>query len=275
MKTILALIDVDAKATEILDTAFRFAKQNDAKLIVYHHLFKEESISIRPSEFAINSDTSISKSGQTYQETYNLVPEYRFTSGKFKHQILDCVKKENVDLIVMGSNGVSNAKERILGSHAEKVLESAECSVLILKDLRLNHPLKEVVFASSFNKKDREIFTYFLEFLKLPSDCLIHLLMVDTYSFFNQPSILVQESLEEFEELAKPYRTESHFFHGISIEDGILKFMGQMKPDLLVMSNKYSRILRTSLSGSKMIATIHQNEHPFLNIDYDSSKKEA
>lgn len=275
MNTILALIDVDNKAPEILDTAFSFAKKHGAKLIIHHHLFKEESITINSNGFKIGLDESISENSRSLAKTYQIEAEYRFTSGKFKNQILSSVEKENVDLIIMGSNGVSNAKERILGSHAEQILESAECSVLILKDLRLNHPLKEVVFASSFNVKDKEVFKYFIEFLNLPKDTLIHLLMVDTYTFFNQPSILVKESLADFEKLALPYRTKSHFFHGISVEDGILKFMNEMEPDLLVMSNKYSRVLRASFPGSKMIATIHQNEHPFLNIDFNKDKIDA
>jgi nucleotide-binding universal stress UspA family protein len=268
MKRILALIDLDLKAKHILESAFRMAQENQTDLIIYHHLSKGEQLSIDSAGFAIAKDKSLSDTGKTLEATYSVSPTYRFGLGSFKKSILDLVDEEEVDLIIMGSNGKSNMKEMILGSHAAIVMDNVSSSVLVLKEEALNPEIKEVVFASGFNEMDKEVFQYFLNFMKLPKNAIIHLLMVDTYSFFNQPTALVEETFKDFIALARPYIAKEHFYHGISIEDGVSKFMNEEKPDLLVMSNKYSRMIRTALSGSKMVATLHENRYPFLNIDY-------
>jgi len=46
--------------------------------------------------------------------------------------ILDVAKEENVDLIVMGSSGKSGFDRFIMGSVADKVVNSAKCAVLVV-----------------------------------------------------------------------------------------------------------------------------------------------
>ena len=46
--------------------------------------------------------------------------------------ILEVAKEENVDLIVMGSSGKSGFDRFIMGSVADKVVNSAKCAVLVI-----------------------------------------------------------------------------------------------------------------------------------------------
>lgn len=46
--------------------------------------------------------------------------------------ILEVVKEENIDLIVMGSSGKSGFDRFIMGSVADKVVNSAKCAVLVV-----------------------------------------------------------------------------------------------------------------------------------------------
>lgn len=45
--------------------------------------------------------------------------------------ILDTIEKEDIDLVVMGSSGKSGFDRFIMGSVAEKVVKTAQCSVLV------------------------------------------------------------------------------------------------------------------------------------------------
>ncbi|WP_235296431.1 universal stress protein [Portibacter marinus] len=275
MKKIAALIDIDSRINSILESAFMLAEQHQAELVIYHFLDKEEKLTITDSKLTMN-ETNLTDRCKIYAVAYDVDYTIQVGTGKFKKAVNDLIKAEGIDLIVMGSNGISDLKEQVFGSHAEKVIENISCSVLIIKDIKLNKTIKDVVFASSYNEMDKEVFRYFLNFFKLPKDAMIHLLMVDTYSFFNQPTLVVKEQFEGFAKLARPYSTKKHFYHGISVEEGITRFMEEEKPDLLIMSNKYSRLIRSAFSsGSKMVATFHQNQFPFLAIDYDKKTQEA
>ena len=46
--------------------------------------------------------------------------------------ILEVAKEEDIDLIVMGSSGKSGFDRFIMGSVADKVVNSAKCAVLVI-----------------------------------------------------------------------------------------------------------------------------------------------
>ena len=48
--------------------------------------------------------------------------------------ILNISRKNNIDLIVMGSHGASGYEEMCIGSNAEKVVRNAEFPVLVIKN---------------------------------------------------------------------------------------------------------------------------------------------
>ncbi|MDP3624805.1 MAG: universal stress protein, partial [Methanobacteriaceae archaeon] len=47
--------------------------------------------------------------------------------------ILETIKEENIDLVIMGNSGKHGLDRFLLGSVAEKVLRSATCPVLIVR----------------------------------------------------------------------------------------------------------------------------------------------
>ncbi|MFO7274611.1 MAG: universal stress protein [Bacillota bacterium] len=53
--------------------------------------------------------------------------------GEPAEEIVDYARLEQVDLIVMGSRGLSPIKELLLGSVSDKVLRTAPCPVLIAR----------------------------------------------------------------------------------------------------------------------------------------------
>ena len=47
--------------------------------------------------------------------------------------ILDYIKKENLDLVIMGSRGMGKFKELILGSVSSKIMHHSPCAVMIIR----------------------------------------------------------------------------------------------------------------------------------------------
>ncbi len=59
--------------------------------------------------------------------------ETRYLKGDIAREILDCAKREQVDLIVMGSKNRGVFSRTLLGSVSNKVVNHSEVSVLIVK----------------------------------------------------------------------------------------------------------------------------------------------
>lgn len=53
--------------------------------------------------------------------------------GEPAEEIVDYARLEQIDMIVMGSRGLSPIKELLLGSVSDKVLRTAPCPVLIVR----------------------------------------------------------------------------------------------------------------------------------------------
>lgn len=59
--------------------------------------------------------------------------ETRVEDGDPAHEILQCAKRENADLILLGSRGPGDLKELLMGSVSYKVSQYAKCSCVIVK----------------------------------------------------------------------------------------------------------------------------------------------
>src|SRR6218665_1682558 len=92
--------------------------------------------------------------------------------------IMEISKKNNVDLIVMGSHGASGFKEMFIGSNAEKVVRSSDVPVLIIKKEIPEFTINKFVFASDFSDEAKKPFEKAVEFAN-KFDAELHLLMVN------------------------------------------------------------------------------------------------
>lgn len=74
--------------------------------------------------------------------------------GQTSDSIVKIAKSENVNLIMMGTQGASNMLDRWLGTNAQNVMESAECPVWVIpNNAPLNYP-KIFIYAADFKEDD-------------------------------------------------------------------------------------------------------------------------
>ncbi|MDH5770962.1 MAG: universal stress protein [Candidatus Bathyarchaeota archaeon] len=57
----------------------------------------------------------------------------KLVTGRIAEKIIQTAKEGNVDIVVMGSRGLSGIKKFFLGSFSDKVADEAPCPVLIVK----------------------------------------------------------------------------------------------------------------------------------------------
>ena len=82
-------------------------------------------------------------------------------------ELNDMARKERLDLIVMGTQGATGAKEVLFGTHAVQVLHKAEVPVLVIPEAAEAGDLQDILFptdfAPDFNKLDMKVFEGILE----------------------------------------------------------------------------------------------------------------
>lgn len=59
--------------------------------------------------------------------------DYEVLSGKPANEIIEFAKKKGMDMIVIGNRGMSGIKKLVVGSVSKKVVDEANCPVLVVK----------------------------------------------------------------------------------------------------------------------------------------------
>jgi len=139
MKRILVCLDGSPRASAVLSAAIAIAQSRGAKLLLFRSVGLPPDV---PSDFWKTTDEPLLETLQHRAKDYlegqaQLVPaELRGGSeevvGVPWEAICETARRDNVDLIAIGSHGYSGL-DRLLGTTAAKVVNHAPCSVLVVR----------------------------------------------------------------------------------------------------------------------------------------------
>lgn len=137
-KTILVAIDGSKHSEKVVDKAIEYCSQADSKILLVHCHRKLSNIIGQPArdrEIPI-----VTKESREVIEPYlqrlqaaDIPAEDRLMEEPAGAAITDIATIEKCDLIIMGSRGLSNLASLIVGSVTNRVLQTAPCSVLVVK----------------------------------------------------------------------------------------------------------------------------------------------
>lgn len=158
MKTILAPIDYSDISDNALQYAVELAKFSDAKLILLHiyHLpvpTVEIPITVMvPKEIQNENEKKIKSLEKKIgtQSGTNIKVESIVRSGLIVDEIMNVIKENEIDLVVMGIIGAGKVSERLIGSHTTSLIKRTQTPVLVVpKDARYKE-VKKIVLAYDY-----------------------------------------------------------------------------------------------------------------------------
>ncbi len=187
----------------------------------------------------------------------------------FVGSFLEHLKATKYDLVIIGSHGKSGFDEMFIGSNTQKVLRKSPTNVLIVKKEVGPINFKETVFATGLSLKDQETFRFSLGFLKSIGVKKIHILAINTGSYFTQPTILMLEALKDFEQIADQFDAETHFYTDYSVESGIRHFAQEKNVNLIAISNHNMSPIRRIFQGSNVEMIVNSSPCPVLAMNYN------
>ena len=241
MKRILVPTDFSEHAEYALRVAAQIAKQNNSEIILLHMLeLPHQAGDAMGSghqipEIMFYKNKAISNLEELmdvdYLEGINVSEIIQFQ--KAFDGILAVSKKNNVDLVVMGSHGTSGFQEMLIGSNTEKVVRFSEAPVLVIKNRKDNFKAGNFVFASDFSEEIKKPFKQLVDFAKSFNSTL-SLVMINTPNSF-KPTHVAEKTMHDFM-LAFNYPNYSlHIYNDVNVEKGILNFANSTNADLIGM----------------------------------------
>jgi nucleotide-binding universal stress UspA family protein len=143
---ILVGLDGSSDSMKAVDHALAIAKQNEAKVIVVHIIPSQLRTGVYTSSMAIPTSSEYlkraneavdvwferikQKAGEMDVEVETKLISSGYSAGQI---IVDLAEKENVDLIVVGTRGMTGFKKLLLGSVALEVVTYSHCAIIVMK----------------------------------------------------------------------------------------------------------------------------------------------
>lgn len=178
--------------------------------------------------------------------------------------ITDQAQKNDIDLIVMGTHGVSGWKEVFVGSNTEKVVRIAHCPVLSVKEQHEKFCMDDVVFASSFKEEAFEAYPHFKELFKMFKS-RVHLLCVSSPGNFNS----TVEAEQEMQEFANRFELDNYtinLYNERDIEAGVMHFSEAIMADVIAVSTHGRSGISAILNASVANSLVNHAKRPVLSM---------
>lgn len=239
MKRILVPTDFSEDAENALKVAAIIAKKNNSEIFLLHllELPHQMNDAVTGGRSIPEVMLFIKKANEMLQKIKNQpylneisvnasVQFERAFSG-----ILSFNKKNEIDLIVMGSHGTSGIEEVLIGSNTEKVVRLSEIPVLVIKKNIRNFKFNNFVFASDFSEETKRPFNKMIEFAKI-FNANLHLVLICTPNSFKTTKTseeIMKKFLASFE--IENYSTQ--IYNDVNIESGIINFTSSIDADLI------------------------------------------
>ncbi len=263
MKKILVPTDFSKLSDNALNYAIQLANLTGAELLLLHAYltpaFTEDSPLISPQQYLQEEALdNLEKLKQSIEKSNpDLKISYAAIDGIPADVITFYSKKQHIDLLVIGAQGVGYLQERILGSTASNLIRKTEIPVMVIdKHVKFRIPEK-IVLAVDFSETNNDIVLKPLKQLAATFKSHICILNIFTEA----------QTIPTFGEIAESFKLEKslkhtyHTFFEIEHPDvvtGINDFVKKHQIDLVtIISRKHSLIGRIFREPISKVMTFH------------------
>lgn len=275
MKKILVPVDFSTPSENALKFAAELAKKNNSELHVLHVIELAESL-FGAEQFNVNDQQIIFFMKLAKERFEDFLKKDYMKDVNFKEHvepgstslaIREVVRKNNIDMIVMGSSGSSGIEEIIIGSNTEKVVRYSEVPVLVIKSEIKNIAIKTVVFASDFELENLEPYKKGKKFADT-FDAKMKMLYVNLPGNQFNSTLEIQEQMRVFlNKVEMPLNKENvEIFNDYTIEQGVLNGAKYLKADLIIMPTHGRKGLSHFFNGSIGEDVLNHAEIPVLTL---------
>lgn len=277
MKTILVPTDFSAAATSASKVAITLAKEFKSTIILLHVLeaVDEGSFNVEGEASGFGSWEDklfnmklIEKGRRQIREATDALIKSGVNAksvlrlGNAYHGMQSIITEQNVDLVVMGTEGSTGVQEMVVGSNTEKVVRRSHVPVISVNRRSSPESLKSIVWATSLNAEDLNI-PVVLRKLMDREGATVHLVRINTPGFFISDT-MVKDKLASFAQKMKLGNFTINVFNDYNEEEGIIRFASGIDADLIALSTHGRRGLAHLLNGSIAEDVVNHSKRPVM-----------
>ncbi len=250
MKNILVPTDFSEHSTWALEVAIMLAKRTNAAIHLLHVVdvptytfnaaYERLAMQKRQELLAETSKQLAALAETTAAQGVQL--NHVLEQGTTYKLIVETADANNCDVIVMGTHGVSGLKKLFIGSTTERVIHTANCPVLSIRQPVSKVDIKQLVFASNFFGEVVDVFPKVHAFAQA-FGAKLQFVRINTPGNF-ETTRFINKQVREFVKLCNVKNYEMTIYNDNTEEEGVLNFAEDVNADLIAIATHE----RTTLS---------------------------
>jgi nucleotide-binding universal stress UspA family protein len=276
MKKILVPTDFSKTSLTALDVAFDIAKKSGASIFLLNVVeeagkdstritgewqkadWEEKLFIYKLLERAENQLTKVVQDAK--YDAVKMIGELRL--GNPFHGMNSIIAEQKVDLVVMGTRGVTNLETMLIGTNTERVVRNSSCPILTVHKKPASTDFKNIVYATAMSK-DEEIFSRIVKKTQRYYDSTIHLLRVNTPGDFQRDKV-VKDYMFKFAKSLQLKNYTINVYNDLTEEEGIQYFADSIDADMIAMATHGRTGFAHVLAGSIAESVVKMASRPVL-----------
>lgn len=170
-------------------------------------------------------------------------------TGPLAQTILETVKDQGTDLVIMATAGAHGLKEFFVGSNTEKIVRASSVPVFTLHKMVHVSNVRNIILPTMLGLAENELIER-VKMLQQFFDAVVHVLFINNYPASLISDAEVQSGLEEYARLYNLQKYTLNVRRGADIEDAIISFAYKIPHSILAMSTHGYKGLSHLLKGS-------------------------
>ena len=261
MKQILVPYDFSKVAEHALDFACQIADKSEGNILLLNVIEHPTADSFKT--MGIQSEDPmeqlyIKKMYERVQEKLaEVVSNAKYADDKIAPKIqlgnafstiIDQITEENVDLLIVGTEGAEGLNEFFVGSNTEKIVRKAQCPVISVSEKVDLEPIEKIVFASDFINTD-DFLIEKVKSLQAMMDAQLKIVKINTPASFTS----TRHDLKQMGEFVEKYGIENcttEIYNYKNEEDGIIYYAEDVEADMIALGTHQRKGVGHFLAGS-------------------------
>ncbi len=280
MRKVLIPTDFSANAYNAISYALKLFKNEETTFYLMNTytpaVYQSEYLLFSPGQIGLgdiyqeNSEKKLNEVKQCILEEFKN-PKHTFiihsAFNTLVYEVVETVENENIDVVVMGTQGATGAKEILLGTNTVHVIKQAKCPVLVVPPKYSFVAPKEILFPTDYE----------IDYKKTSLDQLTNIAKIHESNIdilhVSSGNELTNEQLENKSKLGELLGEIPHRFHDVTDQEiitAINNFLTDQKINLLTMvRNKHTFLERLFIEPIIKKISFHVTI-PFLVLPHNS-----
>ncbi|MFM2284869.1 MAG: hypothetical protein RLZZ543_366 [Bacteroidota bacterium] len=277
IRRILIPTDFSETANLALEHAVKMASLLDSEIILLH-VVSTFAFRVNLPEVEVDESQNTRLSGVIGAKLNRIAEEIRssagikistiVTAGRIREEVVRIADEMDVDIIILGTHGVSGLREFFMGSNAFRIVSEAGCPVLSVQDSGKSVGFSEIVVPIDNSFHSREKLGLAVKMARL-YDAQIHICGLRSHDHedeeINAKFRMKMKQVEDFL-IEKEARYSASTLFCTNIAKATMDFAAEKDADLIVIMNEQEINTTGFFMGPYAQQVVNHSRIPVLSI---------